>query len=202
MKKNLFLIFMLLNSTFALGQSEWRLKGLFGFSKAALLDRPGYVGGGSSEIKDFFELGIRIEYKWDSKWGLETGATYSFGQIFAFMGVPGTNPFPGSRGDFGEEKTDLRLVSMPVLASYHLFDFLAIQGGPMMSFQLSDFPTTRQSGLGYMVGLSLDYDWKKVGLFLQPNFKRHATVSFVQSGRRLTELGIQAGVSIPVFSGK
>ena len=139
MKKKLLLIFLLLNSVLAFGQSDWRLKGLFGFSDAALLDRPGYVGGGSSEVKNFYELGIRIEHKWDSKWGLETGATYSFGQIFAFMGAPGTNPFPGSGSNFGEEKTDLKLVSIPVLASYQLLDFLSFQAGPMLEFSTFGF---------------------------------------------------------------
>lgn len=199
MKKNLLLIFLFLNSVFAFGQSDWRLKGLFGFSDAALLDRPGYVGGGSSELKNFYELGIRIEHKWDSKWSLETGVTYSSGQISAFMGAPGTNPFPGNGGNFGEEKTDLKLVSIPVLASYQLLDFLAFQAGPLLSFQLSDFPSAEQSGLGYSVGLSLNYELERFGLFLQPNFKRHASFSFEQSGRRLTELGIQAGASYPIF---
>lgn len=199
MKNNLFLVFLFFNSAIVGAQGDWRLKGFIGLSNAALLDKKGYVGGASSDVTDFYELGMRIQHKWDSKWSWEAGLSYGFGQIRTFQGTPGTNPFPGS-GNFGEAPADFRLLSVPVLASYQLFDFLALQAGPMVSFQLSDFPTTKQSGLGYLIGLSLNFEREKFGLFLQPNFKRHASVSFDQSGRRLTELGFQVGIAIPIFA--
>lgn len=195
MKKSILVIWFCFLGAAVFAQEEWRVKAFVGNSNAALWEKAGYVGGGEYEVSDFYEVGLRIGKKWNSKWGMESGLSYSFAQVFYWTGAPGTNPFPGNGVGYSGEFTDFRMLSSPILISYQLFNFLAIQSGPMLSFQLSDFPRRKQSGLGYLVGFNLSHDFNKVGLFLQPNFKRHAAIPFEQNSRRLTEFGVQFGVS-------
>lgn len=191
------LIFAMMLSSDVFAQKEWRLKAFVGMSDAALLERVDFYGGASYEVKDFYELGFRIGKKWNQKWGIETGLSYSFAEVFVAPNwPPGTNPFPPTNNlTYIKEFSDFRMLSLPVLVSYQLFDFLAIQTGPMLSHQLSEIPTYKQSGLGYLVGLRVSHDFEKIGVFLQPNFKRHAVLSFEQGNYRLTEFGLQFGVS-------
>lgn len=188
------LCFVLLNSQTGFAQCEWRVKAFVGMSDAALLENSVFVGEGVNKVSGFYDLGLRIGKNWNSKWGIESGLSFSLAKILYYTGAPGTNPFPSNGVGYMGELTDFRMLSLPILASYQLFDFLAIQSGPMLSFQLSDYPRMKQSGLGYLVGFNLSHDFNKVGLFLQPNFKRHAAIPFEQNFRRLTEFGLQLGV--------
>lgn len=204
MKKLVFGIFILvLMHSSLIAQTEWRLKAFVGMSDAALLEKVNFLGGASYEVSDFYDLGLRIQRKWHPKWSIETGLSYSFAQILISPNIPPGTTFPINGLSIIEESTDFEMLSLPVLASYQLFDFLALQAGPMLNFQLSDSPGSRQSGLGYLIGLSLSYDFDKFGLFLQPNFKRHASiVPFEQNYRRLTEFGLQLGLAYKLSSSR
>ena len=199
----IFLIFLLCFSTEVLAQKEWRVKASFGASDAALLDKNNFLGGPTYEVSSFYDLGLRAQRKWHPKWGVETGLSYSFAQILISPNwPPGTSLFPINGISLGGVFADFNLLTLPVMASYQLFDFLALQTGPMLSLQLSDSPSNRQSGLGYLIGFCLTHDFEKLGLFVQPNFKRHASVTFEQNYTRLTEFGLQFGVSYRILGGK
>jgi hypothetical protein len=86
------------------------------------------------------------------------------------------------------------MISFPVLMRYSIFSFLYLNTGPMLDIQSTENPDYNQSGIGYLLGISAEHYFKKVGVFVHPHFKRPATIPFESTNYNLTEFGLQFGV--------
>lgn len=193
MKKNLLLIFLLLNSVFAFSQSGLEVKGYFGVSRTLVGPNADVVGAGSVEVDGFREIGVLLSKMIGQKARLNAGVTY-------VMGNAQFNP-PFCGGCYWNEdypQTRFEMVSIPVYAEYSLTKFLFVAAGPIVDFQLSDGNNfDEQSGIGYLVGLGGKVHAEKFTFSVFPNYKRHAVIPFDKpEGYKdfLQELGIQFGV--------
>lgn len=86
-------------------------------------------GAGSNDVENFSEFGFRYLRKINSNLALETGINYAIADLIlspAYMGEP-----VQIRGE------EFELISIPIYANYTLWDFLFINGGPMIDFKLS-----------------------------------------------------------------
>lgn len=185
--KNILLIciFFLGLSVSAQKTNEFRI--YYGISESDFLTAP-EDGGGSYDNEKLHEFGLRYLRTIFERFQIETGFNYSKSNVKIkpeFMGMPVQTRY---------EK--LELISIPIFVNYTLWHYAFINGGPLLDFQLSDNSTDKQSGIGYSLGFGGKYSFKNFLIFINPNFKRHAVISFKKSiGRQhLTEVGIQFGI--------
>lgn len=179
------IILVSLNS-FSQDHNEFRV--YYGTSDSELLRNEDLVGTGSSDVEQFSEFGFRYLRKINDHLALETGVNYAFGDLKL------SPPYMGEPVQAREEKFES--ISIPVYANYTLWNFLFINGGPIIDFQLSDNTTDPQSGIGYGLGIGGKYSWNNFVVYLNPNFKRHAVIPFDKENyhQKLTEFGIQLGL--------
>lgn len=187
----IFILVYLMGSSALKAQSEWQIKAFGGISDASFLG--GYlIGGPGLNVDQFQEYGLRVGWKGNRKWGIESGLTYSRATLeYSFMPMPGANQMTVM-----PIREPFDFISVPLLGTFELASFLSINAGPLFGIQLSESSDWfRQSGFGYLIGLNFQHYFNQFGVFVQPNFKQHAVVSFNQSGVRLTEFGLQVGVA-------
>lgn len=179
-----------------LGQSDWQVKAFAGVSDANLVG-PSWLGGPGLNVYRFQEYGLRLSWKSNSRWGWESGFSYAKATLqLRTMWIPTGNPPPHPESPFMVSEEPFDYISIPMLATYQLFNFLSLQAGPLVGFQLSDNSSwMEQSGIGYLVGVNLHHYFDRLGVYVQPNFKQHALIGVNQLGQRLTEFGVQVGLA-------
>ncbi|TVP50971.1 MAG: hypothetical protein EA341_06250 [Mongoliibacter sp.] len=178
-----------------LAQTQWEIKAFAGASDAAFLGSY-LVGGPNVNVDRFQEFGVRLSWKGDSKWGMETGLSYAKAILsLSSMWIPTGNPPPRPSSSVIVIKEPFDYISLPAIVTFEVTSFLTIQAGPLVGVQLSEYSDwLRQSGVGYLIGLNLHHYIDRWGIFLQPNFKQHSVIGIHQSSMRLTEFGLQFGV--------
>jgi len=189
-KTNLILLItILLLSLQSYSQNSNELRIYYGISDSELLGYEEFYAG-NYEYNNFNEIGIKYLRQIKNNFSVELGLNFLKLDIKHEMLM-----FPsGVLTDY--EK--LEIISVPIYANYTFFEYLFINGGPILDFQTSDnldnSPST--SGIGYSIGIGGKYDFDKFLIFLNPNYKRHSVVPFKKENypRKLTEFGIQFGV--------
>ena len=189
MKNNVFcLIMFFLIGLHALAQKNNTFHFYYGTSDAKFFQNGGVDGAGNVDVKNFSEIGLRFIQNISGNLAFESGISYSFMNVViepAFMGIP-----------VKSRKEKLEFVSVPIFVNYTLWDHLFFNGGPIIDFQTTDTSVDTQSGVGYGLGIGGKYSFNDFVFFINPNFKKHAVISFERENnqQRLTEIGIQLGL--------
>ena len=163
----------------------------FGFVDSQLLRNIDLEGDASYENKNSYELGFKYLRKLSGKLSLETGINVFKSDIKItpiFTGTP-----------VNSKIVKLKLVSIPIYANYSFGKYFYINGGPILDFDIGYGGTSYdpQTGIGYGLGIGVKYNFDKLFIYINPNFKRHSSIfSFQQDNyhQRLTQFGIQIGV--------
>lgn len=195
------LIFGVITQLPTFGQSDWQVKAFAGVSDAAFLGNI-LDGSPSVSVDRLQEYGVRLSWQGKSKWGFETGLTYTMAKLqIGTMWIPSGNPPPRPANLITYSEKSFEYIGVPLLVTYELSSFFSLQAGPLLGLQQSDSSNwMEQSGIGYLVGVNLHHYFDRLGVFLQPNFKQHAALGFNQRNIRLTELGLQIGVAYKLSS--
>lgn len=200
--QNLLLLttFFLLLSSEVFAQNSFYGKVYYGISDAALLPDEIYYGLIGKDVEGFREFGFRFGKEFNKKWAIEVGLNSASADI---KYRPNPSMMPADELSQSLLTENYQLLSFPVLMRYSIFSFLYINAGPILDIQRSDnsFDTQSsgnsvrsQNGIGYLVGISAEHYFKKVGVFVHSHFKRHATIPFGSTIYNLTEFGLQFGV--------
>jgi hypothetical protein len=193
------LVFLLSSGAFA--QDSFYGKVYYGISDAALLPDGDWYGLAGKDVEGFREFGFRFGKEFNKKWAIEVGLNSASADVKIIPHHP--NMIPGDELSQSLLTENYQLLSFPVLMRYSIFPFLYINAGPMLDIQLSnnsfDIQSSgnsfkSQSGIGYLLGISAEHYFNKVGVFVHPHFKRHATIPFGSTIYNLTEFGVQFGV--------
>lgn len=191
--KNLFLIISLVLSVSSLASAQKSIYGkvYYGISDATFLINKDVVGLSGFDVEGFREFGFLLGKGLKGKWAIEIGMNSASADIKyrphpSMIAAQGLTMLPPSER--------FRMLSFPVLMRYSIFPFLYVNAGPVLDFQRSDNSFKSQSGIGYLLGIEVAHYFKKVGLFVHPHFKRHATIPFESTNYNLTEFGVQFGV--------
>lgn len=174
----------------AYSQSSNEIQIHYGIYEAALLRNVNLDGGGSYKIENFNEFGLNYSRHISSHFHIETGI------IFFNSNVEITPDFTGEPVESRKEK--LELISIPFYANYTFWNYIFVNGGPMLDFQITDNSSDSQSGIGYSIGIGGKYYFDNLLIFVNPVFKRHSVIPFEKENyhQKLTELGIQFGIGI------
>jgi len=169
-KQILSILTILFTSLPVFAQSAHEFRVLYGKSDTKLLRNQRLDGSANYDAQNFKEFGIRYLKQITEGLYVESGVNYSDMKVKinpAPMGMPMEPSF---------EK--LEIVSIPVFANYAFGRYFFVNGGPMVDLQVSENSIDSQAGIGYSLGLGGKYDLNKFSLFVNPNFKRHAVISF------------------------
>jgi hypothetical protein len=191
--KNLFLIISLVLSvsSFSFAQNSFYGKVYYGISDANFLIDKDVVGLPGFDVEGFSELGFLLGKEINRNWAIEIGLNTSSADIKyrpnpSMVSVQGLTVLP--------PQERFKMLSFPILMRYSLFPFLYLNAGPILGFQRSENSFKSQSGIGYLLGIEAAHYFKKIGVFVHPHFKRHATIPFESNNFNLTEFGVQFGV--------
>ncbi|RPA70183.1 hypothetical protein EF405_02560 [Cyclobacteriaceae bacterium YHN15] len=185
------LVFLFSSEVFA--QSSFYGKIYYGISDAALLPKEEMLGGGLSyDPESFREFGFLLGKELSKKWAIEAGLNSAAAD---FKYLLGHNMLSSQESTILPPSERFRMLSFPVLMRYSIFPFLYVNAGPMLDIQRTENPEYNQSGIGYLLGIGAEHYFKKVGVFIHPHFKRHATIPFESTNYNLTEFGVQLGVA-------
>jgi|SRR5690606_16409724 len=192
MKRNLLLIFLLLNSAFAFSQNGLEVKGYFGVSGTRVGSTSDFGRLGSLKVNEFKEFGLMLSSGIGGKFRLNGGLSYSYGKVWIQCDLCSWTDLPNPYNQ------DFRMLSFPVFAEYELTNFFFVAAGPILDFHLSEGNNLEdQSGLGYLVGLGGKVRTEKFTFSIFPNYKRHALFPFDKPESYKTflqEFGLQLGV--------
>lgn len=182
-------VLLILLSLHSFSQQTNELRLFYGISDSKLLRNSDVIGGGSTTVDNFYELGFRYIKKVNANLALETGVSYASADLW----TPPTS-FPDPSWTIGAQKFES--ISVPLFGNYTFLKALFINGGPMLDFQISENSIDSQSGVGYGLGIGGKLNWNNFMIFVNPNFKRHAVIPFnkEQYHQKMTEFGLQFGV--------
>lgn len=151
------------------------------------------VGGGLGyDPEGFKEFGFLLGKELNEKWAIEAGLNAASAD---FKYVLGHSMLSAHESTMLPPSERFQMLSFPVLMRYSIFPFLYVNAGPMLDIQRSKNPDYNQSGIGYLLGIGAEHYLKKVGVFVHPHFKRHATIPFESTNYNLNEFGVQFGLA-------
>ncbi len=187
--KSIIILILIIASFQCYSQKNNQFRFYYGFADSKLLTNVGLDGAASYDNKNSYELGFKYLRKISGKLSLETGINIFKSDVEitpSYMGTP-VSPIT--------EK--LNLITIPVYANYSLGKYFYVNGGPVLDFDIGESTSyDAQTGIGYGLGIGAKYNFDNFFIYINPNFKRHASISFQQNSyrQRLTQFGIQIGV--------
>ena len=153
--------------------------------RTSLEGAAGYSGDG------FYIVGITCQIPITYQLNLETGLEYSKHTIIISPNLP-----PDM--DNTPRKSNFRLVTIPVTLKVNFLKYLFVNSGVLLDLDTSNSsPIDNQTGLGAILGVGLNYDFKFGGtIFANPYLKCHSLVPFSPERyhQRLFDSGIRFGV--------
>jgi hypothetical protein len=184
---------LVLLSSGAFAQNSFYGKIYYGISDAAMLAKEEMIGGGiiGYDPEGFREYGFLVGKELAKKWAIEAGLNFAAADMIWKL---------GHSMSLAQDASVLvpferfQMTSIPILMRYTIFPFLYVNAGPMLGIQRTDNPDYNQSGIGYLLGIGGEHYFNRVGFFVHPHFKRHATIPFETTNYNLTEFGLQFGV--------
>lgn len=186
----LLLLFFVVQTSQA--QNSFYGKVYYGTSDADLLSKEEMLGGIIGyDVVAFREFGFLLGKEFGKKWAIEAGLNSSAAD-FKYILKPSMHAVQESTVLPPSER--FQMFSFPLLIRYSLFPFLYVNAGPMLDIQRSENPSYDQSGIGYFLGIGAEHYFNKIGVFVQPHFKRHASIPFESTNFNLSEFGIQFGM--------
>jgi hypothetical protein len=186
----LLLIFSLsINSIW--GQKNNTISINYGFGGDLMLIN-GFVKEKGFSNDGMINLGVFYQHKLSKTIAFKTGLNYSKSYILVASGYDPYDP------ENGEESWDTHLLSLPLFVNYQFFEYLFLEGGPMVDLQFNACdcqPTDRQSGIGIGLGVGGIYNYKNISFTLTPFVNYHAIIQFMPYDRdRLVEFGLKCGI--------
>ena len=191
MFKNVWLtVLMLALQTIGCAQAANQVGVYYGFTDSELLRKEMLIGAAGYENQESREFGIHYVRQLNRWLGVETGVNFFLATVKitpAFTGIP-----------IDPRYENLRLISIPLMARFTYGRYFSLNAGPIFDIQDKEGSYDRQSGVGYMISLGAQYQWKHWLVFARPNFKRHAVITSerVSYPQKLTEFGVQFGLGI------
>lgn len=149
-------------------------------------------GAGSHEILKHTGFGFKYLKHITDKLKLETGINYTKLDVEIYpapTGLPVITRFD-----------KMELISIPFYVNYTFLQYLFINGGPFIDFNLAETSLDKQSGIGYGLGIGGKYEFSHFLISINPSFKKHSVIPFAKNRhhRRLIEIGIQFGISYKI----
>jgi hypothetical protein len=126
----------------------------------------GYTGKGGTDF------GFGYERTLSNSFSFETDFLFANDKAI----LTSLNPAP--------QNTDIKLLTVPILAKYIFFKYLFIDGGLTADFEtnsLNNTLTTSQSGLGIELGIGAEYRLGHVIISVNPYFQYHGIIRFTKS---------------------
>lgn len=178
----------------AIAQSGIELRAYYGISGSSVARKVELVGASDVEMNRVMELGFTASRSMGEKVRVNTGINYTFGKVsYISNSPPCVNCLIGY-----DHNPNFRMVSVPLFGEIALGKVFYAGAGPLVDFQLSEKNNfTRQSGLGYLVGLGARASAGNFVFSLFSNYKRHGVAPFVRSMSQkfiFQELGMQMRV--------
>jgi len=152
--------------------------------RTSLVCAPGYSAEG------FYIIGITCQIPITFLLDVETGLEYSKHTIMISPNLP-------PNMDNTPYKSNFRLTTIPVTLKMNFLKYLFVNGGVLLDLDTSKSrPIDNQTGLGAILGVGLNYDFKFGGtIFVNPYLKCHSLVPFSSERyhQRLFDSGIRFG---------
>ncbi len=186
--KSVLILLLIVTSFKCYSQNSNQLSVYYGFADSELLRNEELTGSASYDNNNSYEFGFKYLRTLSNKLSIETGINFFNTEVIitpAFTGTP-VNP----------RQEELKLVSIPIFASYSLGNYFLINGGPIIDFQSGEGSFDSQSGIGYGIGIKGKYNFDRFVIYVNPNFKRHSVIPFEKENyhQKLTQIGIKIGV--------
>jgi hypothetical protein len=164
-------------------------------TKSEALTYASLVGAGSFSGGRVDIYGISLLKRLSKRIDFEIGVEHA-SHDFVYE-VSSFNSLTNSFDDISRD-VSVRLWSVPILFRLNLWKYFFLQSGTTIDMDNSDeSDLTNQSGLGFNLGLGVNYDFEFGGsLFVVPYFESHALIEFDQDKypTRITEAGIRIGL--------
>lgn len=188
--KTKLLSFLLLCSVMgAYAQTKNTLSVVYGTAVSAV-NIHGAIGDFGFDDRRGNILGINYSKHLTKSFSLESGLYFSADSIAFSSFLPGVRT---------ERKEQVKMITVPVYAKLDFLKYFFVDGGLLVHFQTnysSNSTLTRQSGLGYELGLGGKYDFGRVQIFVNPYVQYHTLIKFDSSRDyfNLMDFGYKFGV--------
>jgi len=152
-------------------------------------------GAGSHKNNYHYSLGINYIYPLNSWLEAEIGIEYSKYTIKAF-----SSNHDGTGSKFYGER-NLSLVGIPLTLRANFCKFFFANAGTLidLDFSRKDDIIGNQTGIGFVLGLGVNYDFKfGMSLFANPFLRLHSMIPFAPTGTyhdRLFDCGLRFGLT-------
>lgn len=135
-------------------------------------------------------VGVTFLKPINETFSLETGMEYNLIKLKSYA----ENSLLANDTSF----SSLSMIEIPMAFRAEFADFIFFTGGVLLDFDLnSSAPISKQSGVGLMAGLGLNYDFKMgLSLFANPSVKLHSLVPFTswENHQRIMDFGVKFGL--------
>jgi len=120
-------------------------------------------------------FGVNYNRGISKAFSVESGLYFSQDDIFFSNSLPGAHV---------EKQEQVKMLTVPVYAKLGFLKYFFVDGGMLVHFQTnysSSSTLSRQSGLGYELGLGAKYDFGRVQIFVNPYVQYHTLIQFDSS---------------------
>ncbi len=161
---------MILTFSISFGQKTNQIKLHYGCIKGSYIPSEDLVGTGYSEAFKANEIGITYNKKISKIFRIETGINYFSSEInIESAPLPQVYLF----------KDKLKLVSIPISLITEFWKYFFVNGGVLIDFQAKSTKyLDSQSGVGFMLGLGVKYEYKEFVFYINPEIRRHRLIGF------------------------
>lgn len=200
MKNKLVIILSILMSYVAITQAQNehnKRQGHVGISYASFGQNDVYrseelIGSASYNSDHFFTIGLNYIHPITAWLETETGIEYSKHSIIIRPNLPpdmDNSPFDAQ----------FSLINIPFMLRVNFFKYFFINGGALLDIDTSpNSPIDEQTGLGFMYGAAIKYDFKKgVSIYVNSYTKMHSIIPFSGNDhhQKIWENGVRIGIS-------
>ena len=152
------------------------------------------VGAGYYKNSYYYSVGVNYIYPLNNWLGAETGIEYSKYNIKAF-----SSNYDGTGSKFYGER-DLSLIGIPLTLRANFWRFFFANAGTFvdLDFSSKDEIINNQTGMGFVMGLGVNYDFEfGMSLFANPFLRLHSVIPFAQKKhyKRLFDCGVRFGIT-------
>ena len=193
MKKTFFAFFWLTAfvafNTKTYAQQNNTLSVIYGTGSANIVNAGIGAAGFKSEGQILF--GLNYVHRLDRLFSIETGLEYSSNNLL-WDYEDAYDP------TFKPQKTNIKLLSVPVYGNFTFFKYLFLNAGFSVDFDTnhtSNSITPNESGIGVFLGIGGKYAFRHFSLLVNPFVQAHDIMSFSPSGGGiLANSGVKFGV--------
>ncbi len=143
------------------------------------------------DFQKYTAVGINYLMPINKSFCLETGVEYNLVKLKSFTD---TNTIFANDTSF----STFSMIEIPLAFRANFADILFFTSGVLFDFDMNSYaPISKQSGVGLMAGLGLNYDFKMgLSLYANPFVKLHSLIPFGnwENHQRLIDAGVRVGI--------